>query len=288
MTVLRNACSATDTLLDIDTPLGIDAYPLPYTLGSEVVNVVGGGRARSITVQRGAGGSTAAAHVNGTALTAANAFAGSSGSISVTDGTTTVDPATSIRTGAIAAGAPNEAVLLPVIFAITDPGNVGAGMLWVQDHEDGHYSIWVRDSDDANWLSPGAVEALHYTSGGILTSLVSASPNVASLLGESDDHQTQAAVNADAANGVQFTMAEPGGGYFQAIIPPLATEFQMWDASHGMPYPGIFFKMGTADPSAAGGVVAPAGSFYSRLNGAAGELWFKTGASDTSWSKLTP
>jgi len=70
--------------------LGISTYPSPYTIDSEVVNVVGGGSARSITVQRGVGGTTKAAHVNGTALTAANAFSGGGGGVTVTDGTTTV------------------------------------------------------------------------------------------------------------------------------------------------------------------------------------------------------
>jgi len=79
MTALRNAATATQTVFDIDTPLNINTYPKPYTIDSEVVNVVGGGSATSITVVRGVGGSTAAAHVNGTALTAANAFSGGGG-----------------------------------------------------------------------------------------------------------------------------------------------------------------------------------------------------------------
>lgn len=43
---------------------------------------------------------------------------------------------------------------------------------------------------------------------------------------------------------------------------------------------------GTADPSAGAGVAAGLCSLYCRTNGAAGELWFKTGAADTAWSKI--
>jgi hypothetical protein len=45
---------------------------------------------------------------------------------------------------------------------------------------------------------------------------------------------------------------------------------------------------GTADPSAGAGVAGPLCAQYSRTNGAAGELWFKTGAADTAWTKVTP
>jgi len=43
---------------------------------------------------------------------------------------------------------------------------------------------------------------------------------------------------------------------------------------------------GTADPSAAAGVAAALCSLYCRTNGAAGELWYKTGAANTAWTKI--
>jgi len=43
---------------------------------------------------------------------------------------------------------------------------------------------------------------------------------------------------------------------------------------------------GTADPTAGLGVVANLGSLYLRKNGATGELWHKTAAGDTIWSKM--
>jgi hypothetical protein len=42
---------------------------------------------------------------------------------------------------------------------------------------------------------------------------------------------------------------------------------------------------GTVDPTAGGGVPAVEGSNYMRYVGAAGELWIKTGAAATAWSK---
>lgn len=46
-------------------------------------------------------------------------------------------------------------------------------------------------------------------------------------------------------------------------------------------------KFGTVDPSAGGGVASPLPSLYLRNNGGAGELWLKTGAADTAWTRVT-
>jgi hypothetical protein len=48
---------------------------------------------------------------------------------------------------------------------------------------------------------------------------------------------------------------------------------------------GVF--AGTADPSAGSGVVANAGSTYHRKNGTAGEVWIKTAAANTAWTKVS-
>lgn len=48
-----------------------------------------------------------------------------------------------------------------------------------------------------------------------------------------------------------------------------------------------YLKHGTADPSAGAGVASAIGSFYGRDNSGAGELWFKTGAADTAWTRVT-
>lgn len=43
---------------------------------------------------------------------------------------------------------------------------------------------------------------------------------------------------------------------------------------------------GTVDPSAGAGVPAAVASTYHRDNAGAGELWLKTGATDTAWTRV--
>lgn len=43
---------------------------------------------------------------------------------------------------------------------------------------------------------------------------------------------------------------------------------------------------GTVDPSAAAGVAATIGALYGRDNAGAGELWLKTGAGATAWTRV--
>ena len=44
---------------------------------------------------------------------------------------------------------------------------------------------------------------------------------------------------------------------------------------------------GTVNPTTAPGVAAPVGSTFGRDNAGAGELWLKTGAADTAWTRIT-
>jgi hypothetical protein len=82
------------------------------------------------------------------------------GSVSV-EGITgdTVNPATAIRAAAVTNDA-GTAVLLPVIFAATDPGAVGAGQLWlfvdtnVADHAN-QYQLFIRSAANNSWLPIG-------------------------------------------------------------------------------------------------------------------------------------
>lgn len=50
-------------------------------------------------------------------------------------------------------------------------------------------------------------------------------------------------------------------------------------------YPAI--RTGFVDPSAGAGVAAPEGSLYLKNAAGAGQLWLKTGATDTGWSQIT-
>lgn len=51
---------------------------------------------------------------------------------------------------------------------------------------------------------------------------------------------------------------------------------------------GLTFSVigGTASPSAGGGVAADVASLYARDNSGTGELWVKTGTTDTAWTKV--
>ena len=51
---------------------------------------------------------------------------------------------------------------------------------------------------------------------------------------------------------------------------------------------GLTFSVigGTADPSAGGGVAADVASLYARNDSGTGELWVKTGSSDTAWTQV--
>jgi len=44
---------------------------------------------------------------------------------------------------------------------------------------------------------------------------------------------------------------------------------------------------GTADPSAGAGVAATVPALYLRANGTTTEIWLKTGAGNTAWTKQT-
>lgn len=120
-------------------------------------------------VRRAQGSSTLATHSSGTAVRgAADAFTastdeeppanvfpagGGGGSISVTDGTTTVNPVTSIRGAVITEGQAGVAGIGTAVVAGDDPGAIGAGNLWIQPHPTLGYARLVgRDASDANWI----------------------------------------------------------------------------------------------------------------------------------------
>lgn len=98
MPVLTTAITPDTTPINVDGPV-TTAYPGRFLLDAEIVYVHGGSGFTSLSVTRGADGTTAAAHARGTALVACpipTGASGGGGSISITDGTTTVDPATSL------------------------------------------------------------------------------------------------------------------------------------------------------------------------------------------------
>ena len=83
---------------------------------------------------------------------------------------------------------------------------------------------------------------------------------------------------ADSTYYVGLDATRFSAGYFDSLF---AASFY---ANQGSDAPS--WSAGTADPSAGAGVTAKPGSLYSRNNAGTGELWLKTGATDTSWSKI--
>jgi hypothetical protein len=52
--------------------------------------------------------------------------------------------------------------------------------------------------------------------------------------------------------------------------------------------PNISMLAGTVDPSAGAGVAANEGSIYFRYGAGAGQVWYKTGAANTAWTRSDP
>ena len=51
---------------------------------------------------------------------------------------------------------------------------------------------------------------------------------------------------------------------------------------------GITMLTGSVDPSAGAGISASMPALYMRVTGGAGTLWYKSGATDTSWTAVDP
>jgi hypothetical protein len=162
MTTLAAAVAVGDQQLLIDAPM---AGPFPgwVKIDSELLEV-GGQEYRNGTVLPLSSPANVA-HDSGATVTYAGkpynpawlaaTAGGGGGSISATDGTTTVDPATSIRAAVISAGGAGEAVIGSVIVSETDPGAVGPGILWLRpDVSEGITSLFVRNDTDDGWITP--------------------------------------------------------------------------------------------------------------------------------------
>lgn len=95
MTALANTCGPSDTVLVLSAPYTVASpYPLPITIASENIDIVGGNGTNRVTVIRGGNGTSPVSHTAGTAVTAG--WGGGGGSLSATDGTTTVADVTSL------------------------------------------------------------------------------------------------------------------------------------------------------------------------------------------------
>lgn len=164
-----------------------------------------------------------------------------------------------------------------VTLSPTDPGALGAGVLWLQTDPDDNFStqqLWVRNEDDDGWLPVALGNS--YSNNGFESA----------GFWDRVSGNEYAAVDIRAGQGVFLRYREDPADnatirslrvdrYGVAVVSATTTVHQL---------------VGTVDPTVGGGLVAEVGSTYHRNSGGTGELWLKTGAGDTAWSKggLTP
>ena len=170
-------------------------------------------------------------------------------------GDTTGTPASAPTANALEAGSAS------VYMSAADPGAVGAGALWVQLYSGGALAaLRVRNALNTAWVE---VTVAHDNGAGNYESYLGFDAG-----GGAGGNAPRATFNLNTPNGTSFSFNDD-----TAIViagPDDNTEI----------------RQGIADPSAGAGIAAPRGSLYQR-NAATGELWLKTGAANTAWSKVT-
>ena len=267
MATLGVALSAAAGEMRVPAGLTVASRFAPFTINSENI-LVTGGSAPAYSISRGQNGTAPAAHALGATVTAG--WGGGGGSISATDGTTTVNPATSIRASSIRDGGSGEAILVPCVVSEDDPGAIGAGFFWLRLDPDGNasaLSLYVRDDADTFWNSVGPSDRYGGAGLPILTVLdTDTGTQLGSMRVDADG-----SFKVDAGFGHNLLLMNGDG------------RLQLGGA--GMPS----IQAGTADPSAGAGVTAFTGSLFMRQTGGGtgGELWQKTGATDTDWTQVT-
>lgn len=186
---------------------------------------------------------------------------------SVTDGTTTVNPATSLRVASLSAGAPGDVVVNTIVVSATDPGAIGVDNLWLEvlygdvNGDGGDGRLWVRNSTDTGWNSVGP---LTYSSAGM--TIIQSTDGNASLDLENTGHDSALYGSGSLKLGVDF----------QDKLVLSSDGVHLGDA-------GPLLLTGTVDPSAGAGVVAPLGSMYIKTDGS---VFWKTAAPNTGWTAL--
>lgn len=200
------------------------------------------------------------------------------GSISVTDGTTTVNPATSIRTPRTVVDLGSGEAYLggTVVVSTTDPGAIGAFNLWLEtvfanDAGDGGYGrLWVRNSTDTGWNSGSPMTYSTSTD-----TLVSSPDDYAELSLASDGHDSYL------SSARKLDLKGSGGLYIS--IDPSAEHIALVGAPIEIGASGPTLQSGTVDPSAGAGVAATLGSMYFKSDG---YVFWKSAAPNTGWTGL--
>jgi hypothetical protein len=234
--------------------------------GSEVVAILGwsmpgvGGHddPLRIWVQRGVAGTTPAAHLSAASLTPIYSLVG---------------------TPQLNAGGGGSAVTI----AATDPGALGAGTQWINTAQDdqqsfGAFPLFVRNATNDGWIQAGFANAV----GDVNIDSWSQDGNIDAF----SDHNG-ANVSPTASIGIvdyrapRHSVALGFGNDAGQVYDRVELLSQNTDTLK------VQLVILRVDPSAAAGIKADIGAPGFRNNSGTGELWFKTGAADTAWSKVT-
>lgn len=165
MTQLAAAVDADDELWTLDAlpstryvQVEDETVEVRSPLPSQTYTLTGQDQPPRIRVRRGVGGTTAASHNNGTALTAVYGLGGGGGGGAITVDNQDDPPAevtTIVASGAVITG--DEADIGPiarVFYSETDPGAVGAGAIWIRnDDAAALQATFVRNEANTAWLT---------------------------------------------------------------------------------------------------------------------------------------
>lgn len=177
-------------------------------------------------------------------------------------------------------------ITVPSVYVqSTDPGAVGAGRQWLRtdaslNAANAYRQLYVRNAANSAWIESGI---FHYDATGQLREEFSISD-----VGLFVMHY-----NATGKLVTEFVLRENGSGdsfgietyMFDGTTGALLGVHSFDPESYAMTFGGTTTNMlnGSVDPSAGGGLAFPLGSIYMRSSG---EVWTKTGAGATAWSRL--
>lgn len=166
-----------------------------------------------------------------------------------------------------------------VHYSEADPGAVGAGHIWIRSGLPHGSAMFVRSDADDEWLNL------------LAANLNEAGTAVDSEVFVSDNAVTVAAVDATGTNQAEIVANDgaislthiTAAGLRQVILNETGLHVGVLGGDGAG---GPVVLSGAADPSAASGLAAPEGSVYMRTTATAGQVWIKTGAADTGWTRL--
>ena len=185
-------------------------------------------------------------------------------------------------------GPPGPSSITTVVSSDSDPGALGAGSVWVRKDGYNLYSIYVRNAADTAWQIPMIASHATADAGEIPLGYAQIEDDTITLYLQ-DGTETRAAMlslNGSAGSAAGSALLQGGS----AGVVRLRVSNSIFSVHSTGVYigndttsPGVL--KGTADPSSPG-VAAAEGSIYMRTTGGAGQLWLKTGAANTAWTRL--